>query len=111
VAGNYSAVTLAGKLERDAKQTKAMLAAAVTGLKYWKLADTWLEEERAEHRLAQGQMQAGKSREAVTSAQRCIPLSCRNTAPAIEQVVQAIRDAQTIEVEKRGPIAARAAQG
>jgi tetratricopeptide (TPR) repeat protein len=85
VAGNNLAVALEGELERDAIQTKAMLTAAEAGLKYWKLAGTWLEEERAEYRLARSQLQAGKPREAVASAQRCIALCRKNAAPAFEQ--------------------------
>jgi tetratricopeptide (TPR) repeat protein len=85
VAGNNVATVLEGKLERDAMQTRAMLTAAEAGLKYWKLAGTWLEEERAEYRLARCQLQAGKAREAVASAQRCIAVCRKNGAPAFEQ--------------------------
>jgi hypothetical protein len=84
VAGNNMAAVLEGKTERDAMQTAAMLAAAEAGLKYWKLAGTWLEEERAEYRLARSQLQAGKARDAVASAQRCIAVCRRNGAPAFE---------------------------
>ena len=85
VAGNNMAAVLEGKPERDAVQTAAMLVAAEAGLKYWKLAGTWLEEERAEYRLARSQLQAGKARDAAASAQRCIAVCRRNGAPAFEQ--------------------------
>jgi hypothetical protein len=85
VAGNNLAAVLEGKPERNAMQTAAMLVAAEAGLKYWTLAGTWLEEERAEYRLARSQLQAGKAREAVASAQRCIAVCRRNGAPAFEQ--------------------------
>ena len=85
VAGNNLAAVLEGKAERDATQTAAMLVAAEAGLKYWKLAGTWLEEERAEYRLARSQLQAGKARDAAASAQRCIAVCRRNGAPAFEQ--------------------------
>jgi hypothetical protein len=85
VAGNNLAAVLEGKPERDARQTGAMLVAAEAGLTYWKLAGTWLEEERAEYRLARSQLQAGQARDAVASAQRCIAVCRRNGAPAFEQ--------------------------
>lgn len=85
VAGNNLAAVLEGKPDRDAMQTAAMLVAAEAGLKYWRLAGTWLEEQRAEYRLARSQLQAGKAREAAASAQRCIAVCRRNGAPAVEQ--------------------------
>ena len=85
VMGNNLAAVLEGKPERGAMQTTAMLVAAKAGLKYWKLSGTWLEEERAEYRLARSQLQAGKARDAVASAQRCIAVCRRNGAPSFEQ--------------------------
>lgn len=85
VMGNNLAAVLEGKPERDAMETAAMLRAAEAGLKYWKLSGTWLEEERAEYRLARSQLQAGKTRDAVASAQRCIAVCRRNGAPSFEQ--------------------------
>jgi hypothetical protein len=84
VAGNNMALVLEGKPERDVLQTATMLVAAEAGLKYWKRAGTWLEEERAEYRLARSQLKAGKARDAVASAQRCIAVCRRNGAPAFE---------------------------
>jgi tetratricopeptide (TPR) repeat protein len=85
IGGNNLAALLEGRPNRDAMQTQAMLAAAEAGLKYWKLAGTWLEEERAEYRLARSQLQAGKARDAVASAQRCIAVCRMNGASAFEQ--------------------------
>jgi phosphosulfolactate phosphohydrolase-like enzyme len=62
-----------------------MIAAAEGGLKYWKLAGTWLEEERAEYRLTRSLLQAGNAAAAVQSARRCIALCDANHAPALEQ--------------------------
>jgi hypothetical protein len=61
-----------------------MLAAAEGGLKYWKLAGTWLEDERAEYRLTRSLLQAGKPQAAIESARRCIEVCERNDAPAFE---------------------------
>ena len=61
-----------------------MVAAAEAGLKYWKLAGTWLEEERAEYRLARSLLQAGEAHAARDAAQRCIDVCNKNHAPAFE---------------------------
>ena len=62
-----------------------MIVAAEGGLKYWKQAGTWLEEERAEYRLARSLLQAGKPDAAIQSARRCIEVCASNDAPAFEQ--------------------------
>jgi hypothetical protein len=85
VAGNNLAVVLEERPDRDASQVEAMLAAATAALRYWKLAGTWLEEERAEYRLSRCQLQAGMAREAAVSAERCVAVCRRNGASAFEQ--------------------------
>ena len=62
-----------------------MVAAAEGGLKYWKQAGTWLEEERAEYRLTRSLLQAGEPKPAAESARRCIAVCAANDAPAFEQ--------------------------
>jgi hypothetical protein len=84
VGGNNLAAALEEKKDRDAAETAGMVVAANGGLTYWKLAGTWLEEERAEYRLTRSLLQAGRPRDAVASAQRCIDVCTRNDAPAIE---------------------------
>ena len=59
VAGNNLAATLEEKPDRDAFETEGMLTAAQGGLHHWKLAGGWMEEERAEYRLARSLLQAG----------------------------------------------------
>jgi hypothetical protein len=61
-----------------------MLMAAEGGLRYWKQAGTWLEEERAEYRLARSRLQAGETAAAVQSAERCVRVCKRNGAPPFE---------------------------
>ena len=61
-----------------------MVDAAEGGLKYWKLAGTWLEEERAEYRLTRSLLRAGESATAVSSARRCIAVCEGNSAPTVE---------------------------
>lgn len=84
ITGNNLAVGLENLQQRDATLTEAMLTAAHAGLQYWKLAGTWLEEERAEYRLARSQLQAGQAQTAVASAQRCVAVCRKNGAPAFE---------------------------
>ena len=84
-ASSALAATLEEKHDRTASETEAMVAAAEAGLKYWKLAGTWLEEERAEYRLARSLLQAGQPSAAIRSAKRCLAVCEQNTAPPFEQ--------------------------
>ena len=83
--GNSLAVLLEAKPDRSDAETKAMLLAAQAALTYWTQAGTWLEEERAEYRLARSRLQAGESAAAVQSAQRCAAVCEQNDAPAFER--------------------------
>ena len=85
VAGNNLAASLEEKPDRDARETRGMVAAAEGGLKYWRAAGTWLEHERAEYRLAKSLLQAGTHAEAILSAQRCVDICEANDAPASER--------------------------
>ena len=85
VGGNNLAAALEEKKDRDALETEGMVAAAEGGLKYWKQTGTWLEEERAEYRLARSLLQAGRPESAIQSATRCIEVCKANDAPAFEQ--------------------------
>jgi tetratricopeptide (TPR) repeat protein len=83
--GNNLAAALETKADREAAETHAMVAAAESGLRYWKLAGTWLEEERAEYRLARSLLQAGDHDGAIRSALRCIEVCSKHDAPPFEQ--------------------------
>jgi len=85
IAGNNLAAALEEKKERDGVETQGMIAAARGGLQYWKLAGTWLEEERAEYRLTRSLLKAGQAEAATHSAERCIEICKQNNAPAFEQ--------------------------
>lgn len=85
VAGNNMAAALEEKPDRDAHQTRAMLRAAQVGLTYWQRAGTWLEEERAEYRLAKSCLQAGEAAAAVAAALRCLSVCEAHGAPAFER--------------------------
>jgi len=83
--GNNLAAALEEKPSRDAGETQGMVDAAEGALRYWKQAGTWLEEERAEYRLAKSLLQAGRARDAVAAARRCLDVCERNDAPAFER--------------------------
>jgi len=85
VGGNNLAAALEEKAGRDSGQTAAMVTAARSALKYWRLAGTWLEEARAEYRLACSLLQAGEPGPAAASARRCIALCEANAADAADQ--------------------------
>ena len=85
IGGNNLAATLEEKADRNSAETDGMVVAAKGALKYWRLAGTWLEEERAEHRLTRSLLAAGRPLEAIESATRCVDVCMRNNAPAIEQ--------------------------
>lgn len=84
VGGNNLAAALEEKNDRDPIETRGMLMAAEGGLTYWKLAGTWLEEERAEYRLTRSRLAAGQPAAAVESAGRCLEVCKRNHAPPFE---------------------------
>jgi len=85
VAGNNLASTLEQKAERSASETEGMLRAAEAALKYWAMAGTWLETERAEYRLTRSLLQAGQPAAAIDHAQRCLAICAANDAPPFER--------------------------
>jgi hypothetical protein len=85
VGGNNLAAALEEKGDRSAAETAGMLTAAEAGLIDWRRAGTWLEEERAEYRLAHCHLAASQAPAARASAERCIGVCERNDAPAFEQ--------------------------
>lgn len=99
IGGNNLAAALEEHPGRTPVQTAGMVAAAEAGLKYWTLAGTWLETERAEYRLARSQLAAGDARAAIASAHRCIAVCDAHAAPAFESffghavLAQAVRAA------------------
>jgi hypothetical protein len=85
IAGNNLAAALEEKRDRTATETAGMVRAAEGGLRYWTLAGTWLEEERALHRLARSHLAAGDPGRAAVAARSCIDVCARNDAPAFER--------------------------
>ncbi len=85
VGGNNLAAALEGKATRDARETAGMLAAAQSGLVYWRQAGTWLEEERAHYRLARSRLAAGDAAAAADAAQACVDVCAAHDAPPFER--------------------------
>jgi hypothetical protein len=86
VGGNNLAAALEEKTDRTPAQTAGMVDAARAALAHWKRAGGWLEEERAEYRLAHSLLQAGQATAAVESARRCVAVCTRHQAAPFEQV-------------------------
>ncbi len=61
-----------------------MLLAAHTGRKYWQIAGTWLEVERAEYRLAQSYLKARDLINSIKHANLCLTICETNNAGALE---------------------------
>lgn len=85
IGGNNLAATLEEHATRTPAQTEGMVAAAEGGLAFWRLAGTWLEEERAQYRLARSQLAAGDAARAVESAKLCAYVCLANDAPPFER--------------------------
>ena len=85
IAGNNLAAVLEGKPDRDAGESADMIGAAEGGLRFWKLAGGWLEEERAEYRLASSLLAAGDAARAAGHARRCLQICDEQQAPAFER--------------------------
>jgi len=85
VGGNNLAAALECEAALTELEATKMIAAAELGLKYWTLAGTWLEQERALSRLSCSLRRAGRAREAVEAAKRCLAVCEANDAPAFER--------------------------
>jgi len=84
ICGNNFSVVLERSADLGPEESRAMIAAAQAGLRYWKLAGTWLEEERAEYQLGRCQLRAGDLDAALASIDSCIAICQRNAAPPFE---------------------------
>lgn len=85
VAGNNLSAELEEKAQLTEAERAAMVLAAETGLEYWKLGGTWLEEERAELQLARCLLRAGDLNRARHEVARCVALCESHGAPALER--------------------------
>jgi hypothetical protein len=72
VTGNNLAAELAEKAELTEAEKHLMIEAAKTGRKYWEIAGTWREVERAEYRLSVSYLKAGITKAAREHAALCL---------------------------------------
>ena len=85
IAGNNLAAALEDHAARAPQQTQGMVAAAHGGLAFWRIAGTWLEEERAHYRLARSHLAAGEPLPAIEAGKQCAQVCLANDAPAFER--------------------------
>jgi hypothetical protein len=85
IGGNNLAAALEEKTDRTPAQTAGMVDAARAALAQWQRAGTWLEEERAEYRLAHSLLQAGSPAAAVEPARRCVAICTQQAAAPFER--------------------------
>lgn len=85
IGGNNLAAALEERVGRSPAQTEAMVQAAQAGLRWWRRAGSWLEEERAEYRLARSLLKAGQPQLAQQAAQRLLAVCEAHQAPAFER--------------------------
>lgn len=115
VAGNNIAAALEEKPQRSAPERELMIAAAQAGRRWWALAGTWLETERAEYRLAMSWLRAGDAARARRHAQQCLDIVAANGGVALERffgheaLALAERAAGDAEAAAQALAAARAA--
>ncbi|HUR88106.1 MAG TPA: hypothetical protein VMZ74_03375 [Ramlibacter sp.] len=85
VAGNNLSAELEEKADLTPSESEAMVLAAGTGARYWKLAGTWLQHERAQYQLARCLMRAGRPGDAKNHILSCIEICEANDAPPFER--------------------------
>lgn len=82
ITGNNIACALEERPGRDDAERALMILAAETGRRFWEVAGSWLEVERAEYRLAMTWIQAGDPARARAAAERCLTIVSAQTPPA-----------------------------
>lgn len=84
IAGNNSSASLMELSLQNEQQKIFMLLAAETARKYWEIAGTWLETERAEYHWAACCLRASMPSEAREHAANCLAMSQSNGAVPLE---------------------------
>ena len=107
VTGNNLACTLEEKSSRTPADVDLMLLAARTARKYWEIAGTWLETERAEYRLAMTCIKAGDPDQAAEHARLCLDIIRANDGEALESFFAC--EALALAEDARGHAASAAA--
>lgn len=84
ITGNNLACALEEKKLRSFPETELMILAAQTGRKFWEVAGTWLETERAEYRLSHTYLKAGQIDKSIKHALLCLDICTSNNADSLE---------------------------
>ena len=84
ITGNNLACQYEELEARSEAQIEHMLEAATLALEYWKVAGGWMQEERAEYRLAMSLLKAGNPLKAKVHADRCEAICRQNGEDAFE---------------------------
>lgn len=84
ITGNGLATELGEKAPRTAEETELMLYAASLARRFWELAGTWLQVERAEYRLSVSHLLAGQSSVALEHASLCLQMVEAHGEPPLE---------------------------
>lgn len=84
ITGNNLASSLEEKENRTDEEAGLMIEAALIGRKFWEIAGTWKEIERAEYRLAKTYMKAGKLDKALFHAESCLEIVYQNNNEPLE---------------------------
>ena len=85
VTGNNVACALEEKPVRGPADDALMVRGAETGLRYWAVAGTWLETERAHYRLAQSLRKARRLDRALEHAATCLRMIEAHGGDAFER--------------------------
>ncbi|WP_322804222.1 hypothetical protein SO574_17920 [Vibrio alfacsensis] len=84
ITGNNLACQYEELETRSEAQVEHMLEAATLALEYWKIAGGWMQEERAEYRLAMSLLKAGNPQRAKVHADCCEAICRQNGENAFE---------------------------
>jgi hypothetical protein len=84
VVSNNLACAIEELSERTEAEKQLMILAALSARKYWQLAGTWLDIERAEYRLSQSYLRAGDYINSIKHANLCLTLCEQNSAGPLE---------------------------
>ncbi|MBC7537796.1 MAG: hypothetical protein H7281_03185 [Bacteriovorax sp.] len=84
MASHSVACNLEEKKDRNESDAELMILASNTSRKFWEIAGTWKEIERAEYRLSQTYLQAGLLNESLLHAQTCLEINSQNNNEPLE---------------------------